>query len=65
MCTLLTWPIRAFCQILNNIIKVLFLEQKDVRKYLSVPVEINIAFGITRAVFSLVIDVTSLQRIET
>jgi hypothetical protein len=36
-----------------------------VRKNLSVTVAINIAFGITRAVFSLVIDVTSFQRKET
>jgi len=60
-----TSPIRAFCQTRNNITYVLSLAPNDVRKNLSVTVHIRIAFGMTSAVFSLVIDVTSLQRKET
>jgi len=60
-----TLPIRAFCQTRNSITYVLSLAPNDVRKNLSVTVHIRIAFGMTSAVFSLVIDVTSFQRRET
>lgn len=60
-----TSPIRAFCQTRNNITYVLSLAPNDVKKNLSVAVHIKIALGITSAVFSLVIDVTSFQRRHT
>ena len=54
-----TWSIRAFCQTLNSIRYVLSLAPKEVKKNLSEFVVTPIAFGMTRAVFSFVIDVTS------
>ena len=56
---------RAFCHILNSIKYVLSLAVNDVKKYLSLSFEICMAFGITLAVFSLVIAVISFVGMVT
>ena len=61
--TMSTWSFTPFFHTLSNIMNVLSRVPNDVKKYLSSLVQIWIAFGITRAVFSFVTLTMSLQRI--
>lgn len=57
-----TCPISAFCQTLKSIKYALSLAPKEVKKNFSLSVVTSMAFGMIKAVLSLVIEVTSVQR---